>query len=196
MLPSPWKHQQATPTFPRPLSSSLSHTQRSMADPITSWYCHHYAGTSQAFHFLFLNTVKSKFLSGMKKTIFTSSRLIAMHTFPPLISTHAYTCCNISYVNYKHIPETHTLSTLRTPVIIYSPRYHSKPVTFFFLLLLRNIKEFLKTFSCSYSLWRLEPPSSKKDHERIIKAVNSIYALETDQNWFQYITWLDHWQIT
>lgn len=54
------------PRLSRLLSSSLSHTHRSMADPITSWYCYRYAGTSQAFHFLFLNAVISKFLSGKK----------------------------------------------------------------------------------------------------------------------------------
>lgn len=61
------------PRLPRLLSSTLSHTHRSMADPITSSYCYHYAGTSPAFHFLFLNTVVSRFSLEWKKAIFLSS---------------------------------------------------------------------------------------------------------------------------
>lgn len=61
------------PRLPRLLLSSLSHTHRSMADPITSWYCYRYAGTSQAFHFLFLNTVLFNFSLKWKKAIFLSS---------------------------------------------------------------------------------------------------------------------------
>lgn len=81
------------PRFPpRPLRFSVIHTLWSTADPIASWYCYRHARTSQAFRFLFLNAVKSKFFSAeglFSKDYF--SCLIVMPTHLKISNTDTLT---------------------------------------------------------------------------------------------------------